>query len=73
MFFTTGPPKVLYVRCKPAPHQKINQQTCDPSKIEVKSPKTCGGQISIQDISNVIAESARGWDEKATLAEIVFV
>ena len=72
LFFTTGTPKILYVRYKPAPHQKINQQTCDPSKIEIKSPKTRGRQISIKDISSVTAEPTRGWDEKAATTEIVF-
>jgi topoisomerase-4 subunit A len=72
LFFTPGTPKVLYVRYKPAPHQKINQQTCDPSKIEVKSPKTRGRQLSIKDISSVTAEPTRGWDEKAAATEIVF-
>jgi topoisomerase-4 subunit A len=72
LFFGAGTPKVLYVRYKPAPHQKINQQTCDPAKIEVKSPKTRGRQISIKDISSVTAEPTRGWDEAATTTEIVF-
>ena len=73
LFFAPETPKILYVRYKPAPHQKINQQTCDPSKIEIKSPKTRGRQISIKDISSVTAEPTRGWDEKATTTEIVFV
>jgi topoisomerase-4 subunit A len=73
LFFAPETPKVLYVRYKPAPHQKINQQTCDPSKIEIKSPKTRGRQISIKDISSVTADPTRGWDEKAATTEIVFV
>ncbi len=73
LYFAPDTPKKLYVRYKPAPHQKINQQTCDPSKIEVKSPKTRGRQISIKDISSVTAEPTRGWDDKATTTEIVFV
>jgi topoisomerase-4 subunit A len=73
LFFAPDTPKVLYLRYKPAPHQKINQQTCDPAKIEVKSPKTRGRQISIKDISSVTAEPTRGWDEQATTTEIVFV
>ncbi|HEY6167003.1 MAG TPA: DNA topoisomerase IV subunit A [Verrucomicrobiae bacterium] len=72
LFFSMETPKILYVRYKPAPHQKINQQTCDPSKIEIKSPKTRGRQISVKDISSVTAEPTRGWDEKATTTEIVF-
>lgn len=73
LFFAPETPKVLYVRYKPAPHQKINQQTCDPNKIEIKSPKTRGRQISIKDISSVTADPTRGWDEKAATTEIVFV
>jgi topoisomerase-4 subunit A len=72
LFFAPETPKQLYIRYKPAPHQKINQQTCDPSKIEIKSPKTRGRQISIKDISSVTADPTRGWDEKAATTEIVF-
>src|SRR5438876_100359 len=72
LFFAPDTPKILYVRYKPAPHQKISQQTCDPSQIEVKSPKTRGRQISNKDISSVTAEPTRGWDEKATTTQIVF-
>ncbi len=72
LFFAPATPKVLYVRYKPAPHQKINQQTCDPAKIEIKGPKTRGRQISIKDISSVTAEPTRGWEERATTTEIVF-
>ena len=73
LFFAPDTPKILYIRYKPAPHQKINQQTCDPNKIEIKSPKTRGRQISIKDISSVTADPTRGWDDKAATTEIVFV
>src|SRR6185437_10907675 len=73
LFFATDTPKVLYIRYKPAPHQKISQQTCDPNEIEVKSPKTRGRQISIKDISSVTAEPTRGWDEKAATTKVMFV
>ncbi|HXS68042.1 MAG TPA: DNA topoisomerase IV subunit A [Candidatus Polarisedimenticolia bacterium] len=73
LFFSTDTPKVLYIRYKPAPHQKISQQTCDPNEIEVKSPKTRGRQISIKDISSVTAEPTRGWDEKAATTKVMFV
>jgi len=73
LLFVPGTPKVLYVRYKPAPHQKINQQTCNPSKIDVKSPKTRGRMLSIKDVSSVTIEPTRGWDEKATTTDIVFV
>jgi topoisomerase-4 subunit A len=72
LYFAPDTPKVLYVRYKPAPHQKISQQTCEPEQVEVKSPKTRGRQISIKDISSVTAEPTRGWDEKAATTKMVF-
>jgi topoisomerase IV subunit A len=72
LFFAPDTPKLLYVRYKPAPHQKISQQTCEPESVEVKSPRTRGRQLSIKDISSVTAEPTRGWDEKAATTKIVF-
>ena len=72
LFFAPDTPKILYIRYKPAPHQKISQQTCDPAEIEVKGPKTRGRQISIKDISSVTAEPTRGWDEAAATTKILF-
>lgn len=72
LFFAPDTPKVLYIRYKPAPHQKISQQTCDPAEIEIKGPKTRGRQISIKDISSVTAEPTRGWDEKAATTKVMF-
>jgi topoisomerase-4 subunit A len=73
LFFAQETPKILYVRYKPVPHQKISQQTCEPEQVEVKSPKTRGRQLSIKDISSVTAEPTRGWDEKAATTKIVFI
>lgn len=73
LFFEPGTPEVLYVRYKPAPHQKISQQTCDPKQVEVKGPKTRGRQISIKDISSVTPQPTRGWDDSAPTTPIVFV
>ena len=72
LYFAPETPKILYVRYKPAPHQKVSQQTCEPEQVEVKSPKTRGRQLSIKDISSVTAEPTRGWDEKETTTKIVF-
>ncbi len=72
LYFAPDTPKLPYVRYKPAPHQKISQQTCEPEQVEVKSPKTRGRQISIKDISSVTAEPTRGWDESAATTKIVF-
>jgi len=73
LYFAPETPKLLYIRYKPAPHQKISQQTCDPAQVEVKNPRTLGRQISFKDISSVTAEPTRGWDEKEATTKIVFV
>jgi len=72
LYLAPTTPKTLYIRYKPAPHQKISQQTCDPSQIDVKSPKTLGRQISIKDIASVTAEPTRGWDEKEATTKLLF-
>jgi topoisomerase-4 subunit A len=72
LYFAPDTPKTLYVRYKPSPHQKVTQQTCDPSQVEVKNPRTLGRQLSIKDISSVTAEPTRGWDENAATTKIVF-
>lgn len=72
LFIEPGTPKILYIRYKPAPHQKISQQTCDPSQVDVKSPKTLGRQISIKDIASVTSSPTRGWDEKETTTKLLF-
>ena len=73
LYFAPETPKTLYIRYKPAPHQKVSQQTCDPSQVDVKSPKTLGRQLSIKDISSVTAEPTRGWDDKEATTKIAFV
>jgi topoisomerase-4 subunit A len=72
LFFAPDTPPLLYVKNKPAPYQKIYQQTCKPSQVEVKGPKTRGRQISNKDISSVGTEPPRGWDEKAVTTKIEF-
>ena len=31
---------MLYIRYKPAPHQEINQQPCNPNKVELNGVRT---------------------------------
>jgi topoisomerase-4 subunit A len=72
LFLAPETPPVLYIRYKPAPHQKISQQTCDPAQVDVKGPKTLGRQMSIKDISSVTDKPTRGWDEKETTTKLIF-
>lgn len=72
LFFEPKTPEQLYIRYKPAAYQKINQQTCDPSEIEVKGAKTRGRQISVKDVSSVTAKPTRGWDQAAATTKLMF-
>jgi len=73
LFFEPGTPAELYIRYKPAPYQKINQQTCSPAEVEVKGPKTRGRQISIKDVSSINSSPSRGWDPEAATTRLQFV
>ncbi len=73
LFFEPGTPAELYIRYKPAPYQRINQQTCNPAEVEVKGPKTRGRQISIKDVSSINSQPSRGWDPEAATTRLQFV
>jgi topoisomerase-4 subunit A len=72
LFLETDTPKELFIRYKPAPYQKINQQTCNPAEIEVKGPKTRGRQISIKEVSSITSAPTRGWDPEAATTRLQF-
>ncbi|MBI5383393.1 MAG: DNA topoisomerase IV subunit A [Verrucomicrobia bacterium] len=71
-FFAPDTPATLYIRYKPAPYQKINQQTCVPGEVDIKSPKTRGRQVSIKDVNSITAEPTRGWDPEAPTTKVMF-
>lgn len=73
LFFEPETPAELYIKYKPAPYQKINQQTCIPSQVEVKGPKTRGRQISIKDVSSINSKPPRGWDAEAPTTKLQFI
>jgi topoisomerase-4 subunit A len=72
LYFEPDTPPELFIKYKPAPYQKINQQTCNPSEIEVKGPKTRGRQISIKDVSSINSKPSRGWDPEAATTKLQF-
>jgi topoisomerase-4 subunit A len=72
LFFEPGTPAELYIRYKPAPYQKINQQTCHPSEVEVKSAKTLGRQLSIKEVAAINSKPPRGWDQQETTTKLMF-
>jgi topoisomerase-4 subunit A len=72
LFFEPDTPPELYIRYKPAPYQKINQQTCKPEEVAVKGVKSRGNQISIKEVSSISSKPTRGWDEKAPTSRLQF-
>lgn len=72
-FFAPDTPETLYIRYKPAPRQKINQQTCAPGEVDVKGPRTRGRQISIKEVASITAAPTRGWDPDAPTTKVVLV
>ncbi len=72
LFIEPGTPETLYIRYKPAPHQKINQQTCAPSEVEVKGARTRGRQLTIKDVGAIGVKPPRGWDDSATTTKVMF-
>jgi topoisomerase-4 subunit A len=73
LFFEPDTPKEIFIRYKAAPHQKISQQTCNPSEVDVKSPKTLGRQLSIKEVAAVNSKPPRGWDPEAPTTKLQFM
>ena len=72
LFFEPDTPAELFIKYKPAPYQKINQQTCIPGEIEVKTAKTIGRQVSIKDVSTIGSKPPRGWDAEGPTTKLQF-
>ena len=72
LFFEPDTPTELYIKYKPAPYQKISQQTCNAAEVEVKGPKTRGRMISIKDVSSINSKPSRGWDPEAATTRLQF-
>lgn len=72
LFFEPDTPEELFIKYKPAPHQKVNQQTCKPAELAPKGAKSKGNQISIKDVQSVNTKPPRNWDAEATTTELKF-
>lgn len=72
LFFSADTPAVLYIRYKPAPYQRVSQQTCVPSDVEVRTAKSVGRQISIKEVSAIQSQPPRGWDTEAATTKLLF-
>ena len=73
LFFEPETPAELFIKYKPAPYQKVSQQTCNPAEIEVKGPKTRGRQVSIKDVGSINSKPPRNWDAEGPTTRLQFV
>ena len=73
LFFEPDTPGELFIKYKPAPYQKVSQQTCKPAEVEVKGPKTRGRQISIKDVGSINSKPPRNWDADGPTTRLQFV
>jgi topoisomerase-4 subunit A len=72
LFIAPDTPAELYIKYKPAPYQKIHQQTCNPAEVEVKGAKTRGRQLSIKEVSVIDSKPPRGWKPEAQTTRVAF-
>jgi topoisomerase IV subunit A len=72
LFFEPDTPEQLFIRYKPAPYQKINQQTCSPGELAVKGVKARGNQLSIKEVAAVNSKPPRNWEPDAATTKLSF-
>ena len=73
LFFEPGTPEQLYIKYKPAPYQRVDQQTANPSELLIKSAKAKGNQVSIKEVASVRTKPPRNWDAEAPVTKLKFV
>lgn len=72
LFIQADTPEEIYIRYKPAPYQKINQQIARPADLAVKGVKSRGNQISIKEVASISSKQPRGWDPEAPTTRLQF-
>lgn len=73
LFFEPDTPEQIYIKYKPAPYQRVDQQIANPSELLVKSAKAKGNQVSIKDVASVRSKPPRNWDSEGTVTKLKFV
>jgi topoisomerase-4 subunit A len=63
LLFDDTQPEQIYVKYKPAPKQRINQQIFNMAKLTAKSAKAKGNQMTMKKINNLATKPPRNWDD----------
>lgn len=73
LFFEADTPEQVYIKYKPAPYQRVSQQTARPSELAVKNARARGNQVSIKDVASLGSRPPRNWDASETVTQLKFV
>lgn len=66
LLFDDTDPEQLFVKYKPAKHQRIGQQVFAMGNVPVKSAKARGNQMTVKSIKYVRTSKPRGWSDDQT-------
>ena len=72
-FLEPDTPAELFIKYKPAPYQKVNQQTVHPADLEVRGAKSRGNQSSIKEVASISSTPPKSWDKEANTPRLRFV
>jgi len=73
LFFEPDTPEQLYIKYKPAPYQRVSQQTAKPGELAVKNAKARGNQVSIKEVGSIQSKPPRNWDENEPTTALKFL
>ncbi|MBL9139472.1 MAG: DNA topoisomerase IV subunit A, partial [Verrucomicrobiales bacterium] len=73
LFFEADTPEQVYIKYKPAPYQRVSQQTAKPAELAVKNAKARGNQVSIKDVASINSKPPRNWDADEGASVLKFV
>lgn len=64
LFFSDEPVEKLWVKYKPAPRQRVNQQIFEMETYAIRGAKSKGNQLSSKKIHNAWGHQPRGWSDE---------
>lgn len=59
LFFEADTPETVYIKYRPAPYQRISQQTAKPAELAVKNARARGNQVSIKEVGSINSKPPR--------------
>ena len=69
LLFAPGDAEKLFVKFKPAKHQRVHQMTLDVATLEIRSATSKGNQLSVKKIASVNIAKPRNWSDSDILPE----